>query len=158
LTNVLAEKDGYTEADLKKDDSLLYKYKSMASHDLQQNGYKIYTTIDKKIYDAMQKAKDQYQWYGPDKPEKIVDPETGEKKTVMEPVQVGAMLIENKTGKIISFVGGRKYDSEHQLNHATNAIRQNGSTMKPLLVYGPAIEFGKASPGTTLPDVALSLK
>ncbi|GHH97316.1 transglycosylase domain-containing protein [Neobacillus kokaensis] len=157
LTYVLAQKDGYSEKELKKDESLYYKYKTLASHDLRQNGYKIHTTIDKKIYDAMQKVKDNYQWYGPDKPEKIKDPETGEWKTVMEPVQVGAMLIENKTGKIISFVGGRKYDGEHQLNHATNAIRQNGSTMKPLLIYGPAIELGKASPGTPLPDVALAL-
>ncbi|MCM3569624.1 transglycosylase domain-containing protein [Neobacillus mesonae] len=157
LTTVLAQKDGYSEEDLKKDDSLYYKYKTLAAHDLRQNGYKIYTTIDKDIYDVFQKVKDNYQWYGPDKPEKVKDPETGEEKTAMEPAQVGAMLIENKTGKIISFVGGRNYDSEHQLNHATNAIRQNGSTMKPLLIYGPAIELGKASPGTPLPDVELSL-
>ena len=63
----------------------------------------------------------------------------------MEPVEVGAMLIENKTGKIISFVGGRDHNKQ-QLNHATSAIRQNGSTMKPLLVYAPAIRLGKASP------------
>ncbi|WP_042354763.1 transglycosylase domain-containing protein [Bacillus rubiinfantis] len=157
LTTVLAQKDGFSEKDLQKDESLQYKYKTLAAHDLRQNGYKIHTTIDKKIYDAMQKVKDRYQWYGPDKPEKKLDPETGEEKTIMEPVQVGAMLIENKTGKIISFVGGRKYDQEHQLNHATNAIRQNGSTMKPLLIYAPAIELGKAAPGTALPDVALKL-
>lgn len=157
LTTVLAQKDGYSEKDLKKDESLSYKYKTLAAHDLRQNGYKIYTTIDKEVYDAMQQVKDNYQWYGPDKPEQIKDPETKEVKTIMEPVQVGAMLIENKTGKIISFVGGRKYDSEHQVNHATNSIRQNGSTMKPLLIYGPAIELGAASPGTPLPDVALSL-
>ena len=29
--------------------------------------------------------------------------------------------------------------------------------MKPLLVYAPAFELGKASPGTILPDVPLSL-
>ena len=61
-----------------------------------------------------------------------------------------------RLGKIISFVGGRDYNRQ-QLNHATNAIRQNGSTMKPLLVYAPAFEMGKASPGTVLPDVALKL-
>ncbi|WP_462411295.1 transglycosylase domain-containing protein [Neobacillus sp. Marseille-QA0830] len=157
LTTVLAKKDGYSEEDLKKDENLAYKYKTLASHDLKQNGYKIYTTIDKDIYDAMQIAKDNYKYYGPDKPQEKKDTETGETKTVMEQVQVGAMLIENKTGKILSFVGGRNYDSEHQLNHATSAVRQNGSTMKPLLVYAPAIELGKASPGMPLPDVALKL-
>lgn len=156
LTAVLAQKDGYTEKDIKNDDNLYYKYKILADHDLHQNGYKINTTINKDIYDAMQVVKDNYQYYGPNKAQEKEDPETGEKITVMEPVEVGAELIENKTGKIISFVAGRNYDNQ-QLNHATSAIRQNGSTMKPLLVYGPAIELGKAAPGTPLPDVELYL-
>jgi penicillin-binding protein 1B len=156
LATVLAEKDGITEKALKKDDKLYNNYLTLANRDLHQKGYEIHTTIDKSIYDAMQKAKDKYPYYGPDKPQVTKDPETGEKETVMEPVEVGAMLIENSTGKIISFVGGRDYDKQ-QVNHATSSLRQNGSTMKPLLVYGPAFELGKAAPGTPLPDVALRL-
>ncbi|MDP4087301.1 MAG: transglycosylase domain-containing protein [Bacillota bacterium] len=156
LATVLAEKDGISEKELKKNDKLYNNYLTLANRDLHQKGYEIHTTIDKGIYDAMQKAKNQYPYYGPDKPQIVKDPDTGQKITVMEPVQVGAMLIENKTGKIVSFVGGRDYN-EQQLNHATSSIRQNGSTMKPLLVYGPAIEAGKAFPGTPLPDVALKL-
>lgn len=156
LSVLLAKKDGYTEQDLKKDKNLYNKYQTLAGHDLHQKGYEIHTTIHRNIYDAMQKAKDRYPFYGPDKPQEKTDPETREKRTIMEPVEVGAELIENKTGKIISFVGGRDYGKQ-QLNHATSAIRQNGSTMKPLLVYGPAIELGVISPGTPLPDVALSL-
>lgn len=155
LTTVLAQKDGHTEKELQKDDNLFYKYQTMANHDLHQNGYQIHTTIDKDIYDAMQKVKNGYKYYGPDKPQEKKDPETGEKKTVMEPVEVGAELIENKTGKIISFVAGRDFEKQ-QMNHATNSLRPNASTMKPLLVYGPAIELGKASPGTPLPNVALN--
>ena len=71
-------------------------------------------------------------------------------------METGAILIENKTGKIISFVGGRDYNRE-QLNHATDAYRSNGSTMKPLLAFAPAIELGKLSPGSILPDVPLKL-
>ncbi|MDP4163736.1 MAG: transglycosylase domain-containing protein, partial [Bacillota bacterium] len=156
LAEHLAKEDGYHKGDLSKNHALYSKYLLQASHDLKQKGYGIHTTINKDIYDAMEKAKDAYRFYGPDKPQKVVDPETKQLKTVMEPVEVGAMLIENKTGKIISFVGGRDHQKQ-QLNHATSAIRQNGSTMKPLLVYAPAIELGKASPGTVLPDVALSL-
>lgn len=156
LATVLAKNDGISENALKKDDKLYNNYLTLANRDLQQNGYEIHTTIDKNIYDAMQKAKDQYPYFGPDKAQVVKDPDTGEKKTVMEPVEVGAMLIENKTGKIISFVGGRDYNKQ-QLNHATSSIRQNGSTMKPLLVYAPAFEEGKAFPGTPIPDVALKL-
>lgn len=156
LTNVLAKNDGYEEQKLKEDENLYYKYRTLAKQNLRQNGYEIHTTINKEIYDVFQEVKNNYPNYGPDKQETKQDPETGETITVMEPVEVGAMLIENKTGKIISFVGGRDH-SKQELNHATSAVRQNGSTMKPLLVYAPAIELGKASPGTPLPDVALTL-
>lgn len=157
LTNVLAKNEGYEEKDLKEDENLYYKYQTLAKQNLRQNGYEIHTTINKDIYDVFQVVKNNYSNYGPDKPEEKQDPETGETITVMEPVEVGAMLIENKTGKIISFVGGRDHNKQ-ELNHATSAVRQNGSTMKPLLVYAPAIELGKASPGTPLPDVALRLE
>ncbi len=156
LTNVLAKNEGYEEKDLKEDENLYYKYRTLAKQNLRQNGYEIHTTINKEIYDVFQTVKNNYPNYGPDKQETKQDPETGETITVMEPVEVGAMLIENKTGRIISFVGGRDHNKQ-ELNHATSAVRQNGSTMKPLLVYAPAIELGKASPGTPLPDVALRL-
>ncbi|SFB17724.1 MULTISPECIES: transglycosylase domain-containing protein [unclassified Bacillus (in: firmicutes)] len=156
LAIVMAEKEGVKEKTLRKNDALFNEYLTIASRNLRQNGYQIHTTIDKDILDAMEKVKNEYPHFGPDKPQEVKDPETGEIKTIMEPVEVGAILIENKTGKIISFVAGRDYQKE-QLNHATSAVRQNGSTMKPLLVYGPAIELGKASPGTILPDVALRL-
>ncbi|HYK72935.1 MAG TPA: transglycosylase domain-containing protein [Pseudoneobacillus sp.] len=156
LAKILAEKDGYEEKDLKENKELNEEYLTLANRNLRQNGYKIHTTIDKDIYDAMQKTKDDYPYYGPDKPQVKKDPETGEDITVQEPVEVGAILIENSTGKIISFVGGRDH-SRAQSNHATSTKRQNGSTMKPLLVYGPAIELGKAAPGSVLPDVELRL-
>jgi penicillin-binding protein 1B len=155
LATILAKKDGYEEQDLKENEELNEEYKTLANRNLRQNGYKIHTTIDKEIYDAMQKAKDEYPYFGPDKPQ-VKEDETGKNITVQEPVEVGAILIENSTGKIISFVGGRDH-KRSQTNHATNSLRPNGSTMKPLLVYAPAIELGKASPGTVLPDVALKL-
>ncbi len=65
-------------------------------------------------------------------------------------------MIENKTGRIISFVGGRDYKRE-QLNHATQAYRSNGSTMKPLLVYAPAMEMGIIQPGSVIPDIDLEI-
>lgn len=157
LSYILAEKDGYTREDLENDEALKEEYETLADRDIRRNGYDIHSTIDKSIYDAMQKVKDEYQNYGPDKPEEKIDPETGETITVMEPVQVGAILIENSTGKILSFVGGRHYSEDQQVNHATSTLRGNGSTMKPLLVYAPAFELGKASPGTILPDVPLYL-
>jgi len=156
MAGILAESDGYAHSDLKENSELRNEYKMLADRNLRQNGYQIHTTIHKGIYDAMQEAKDKFTYYGSDRVEVVTDPETGEKKEVIEPVQVGAILIDNSTGKILSFVGGRNYQDE-ALNHATDALRSNGSTMKPLVVYAPAMELGAASPGTVIPDVEVYL-
>ncbi|RSK48237.1 penicillin-binding protein [Bacillus canaveralius] len=156
LSKVLAKKDGYEEEALKKDDDLRKKYITLADRNLRQNGYRIHSTINKDMYDVMAVVTANYKNFGPEKQQVITDTETGEQKTVMEPVEVGAVLIENQTGKILSFVGGRNHKRE-QINHATSGLRQNGSTMKPLLVYGPAMELGKSAPGTILPDIPLKL-
>ncbi|HHY72649.1 MAG TPA: peptidoglycan glycosyltransferase [Bacillus bacterium] len=157
LVEILAEKDGYSKEDLKNDNNLYKEYFMKADKNLRQNGYRIYTTIDKDVYDKMQEIKNSYQYYGNDKAEKVKDPDTNEIVKIMEPVEVGAMLIDNDTGAIISFIGGRDH-KQKQLNHATNAFRSNGSTMKPLLVYGPAIDLGLFHPGSIIPDVPLKIK
>ncbi|GKU81589.1 transglycosylase domain-containing protein [Niallia sp. NCCP-28] len=156
IAEMLAKKDGYSKEDLKKDDILLEQYTALADRQVHQNGYEIHSTIDKKIYDKMQKIAKNFSLYGPSKTETVTNNETGKTETVAEPVETGAILIENKTGKIISFVGGRDHDRE-ATNHATSAKRSNGSTMKPLLVYAPAIELNTLSPGSILPDLPLRL-
>ena len=153
----LAKDEGYEEEDLETNDALYNDYMARADKNLRQNGYKIYSTIDKDIYDQMQEVKNNYEYYGSDKPETVIDPDTGEEIEVMEPVEVGALLLENKTGRIISFVGGRDYQRE-QLNHATSAERPNGSTMKPLLAYAPAMELGKVQPGSVIADVPVRIR
>jgi penicillin-binding protein 1B len=154
LAEVLAKKDGYTKEQLLQNASLHERYVAKAEKQLRQNGYNIYTTIDKTIYDRMQKVVADYRYYGDDKIQYVKDKETGKMVVKREPVEVGAILIENSTGKIISFVGGRDYKRE-QLNHATQAYRSNGSTMKPLLVYAPAMEMGIVQPGSVIPDMPL---
>lgn len=153
----LAEKDGHKLEELKKNKELYAEYKALADRNLRQNGYKIHTTIQKDIYDKMKTVAESYEYYGNDKPEMVVDKDTGKTVQVQQPVEVGAVLIENKTGKIISFVGGRNHKSS-QVNHATDAPRSNGSTMKPLLAYAPAMETGAIQPGSVLADVPINLK
>ncbi|MFC4182540.1 transglycosylase domain-containing protein [Saccharococcus thermophilus] len=157
LAEVLAQKDGYTKEQLLQNASLHERYVAKAEKQLRQNGYNIYTTIDKTIYDRMQKVVADYRYYGDDIIQYVKDKQTGKTIAKREPVEVGAMLIENKTGKIISFVGGRDYKRQ-QLNHATQAYRSNGSTMKPLLVYAPAMEMGVIQPGSIIPDTPLRIK
>ena len=157
LAEQLAKKDGHKLEDLRKNNKELFnRYMALADQDMRQNGYNIHTTINKKIYDKMQEVVKNYKYYGSPKLEKKKDPETGKTVTIEEPVEVGAVLIENKTGKIISFVGGRDHNRE-QTNHATRALRPNGSTMKPLAVYAPAMEMGIVQPGTVVADLPFSI-
>lgn len=148
------KKSGLDYDTLKKDSDLFTEFLDNAEKQISKDGYKIYTTINKDIYDKMQAAADNYKGYENDKVVTLTDPQTGKKQEIRLPMEVGAMLIDNDTGKIISFVGGRKDKFNlSEVNHATQTERQNGSTMKPLLDYGPAIENGVISPGTILADL-----
>jgi penicillin-binding protein 1A len=58
-----------------------------------------------------------------------------------EPEVEGAiMVIENKTGEVKAMVGGYSFE-KNKWNHATQALRQTGSTIKPI-VYTAALENG----------------
>ena len=54
--------------------------------------------------------------------------------------QAALVALDPHTGNILAMVGGRDY-AESQLNRATDASRQPGSTFKPF-VYAAAIEDG----------------
>ena len=157
LVPILAKKDGYKDADLIKSKNLRESYASQAKIALADGGYKIYTTIDKNIYDAMEVATKNFKFY--ENPIKVIkmNPDTKKEEPIMEPVEAGAIMIENATGKILSFVGGRDFFT-NQNNHASRTKRQNGSTMKPLLVYGPAVEYGVGYPGKPLLNAPLAIQ
>lgn len=156
IAEKLAKDDGIDPERLKSEKKLKDKYTILADRDVRSKGYRIYSTINKDMYDAMQKAAKDFQYYGHTYTGKGKDPVTGEEIDIEMPVQVGSILIENTTGRILSFVGGRDFKTT-QVNHATQAYRSNGSTMKPLLVYGPAIEYGVIGAGSPLVDVKFSI-
>ena len=54
--------------------------------------------------------------------------------------QVALVALDPHTGNVLAMVGGRNY-AESQLNRATDALRQPGSTFKPF-VYAAAVEDG----------------
>ncbi len=114
-----------------------------ASEQMRRNGYKIYTTIDKPLYDAMQTIAKNPDNFPKDDKEKGM-------------VQVGSMIIDNHSGAILGMIEGRDFYKE-QMNHATQAERQPGSSMKPLAAYAPAIEMGAIQPATPIDDVPIIL-
>ncbi|MBC9825271.1 MULTISPECIES: transglycosylase domain-containing protein [Carnobacterium] len=159
--------DGYSAEDLSNDQELSDMYYNQADQDLRMNGYTVYSTIDKGVYEAMNDVVEQYanpeisydennnpiinntSYLGNVKVADYIDEETNETKTLVEPVQNGAVLRDNATGRIISFIGGVDYELT-QVNHAYQSPRSPGSTIKPLLAFAPALEEGIITPATML--------
>jgi penicillin-binding protein 1B len=131
------------------------RYNEAAEEELQQGGFEIHTTIHKDIYDAQQEAVEDFEHFAPNETAMIEVGEEGEEEEVemefME--QTGAVMIDNRTGGIISFVGGRDYE-ESNFNRATgNMRRHTGSTMKSLLTYAVGFETGSLQPGYITADI-----
>ena len=121
----LVQQDNVSSQELKKE-AVQKAYHERAEQELSKGGYKITTTINKKIHNAMQNAVANYGH--------LVDDSTGQP-------EVGNVLMDNKTGAVLGFVGGRNYQT-NQNNHAFDTKRSPASTTKPLLAYGIAIDQG----------------
>jgi penicillin-binding protein 1A len=67
----------------------------------------------------------------------------------------GAMVVEDPwTGRVLAMVGGFSYD-QSQFNRATQALRQPGSSFKPL-IYAAALDNGY-TPSTLILDAPLEI-
>src|SRR5690606_28948911 len=67
-------------------------------------------------------------------------------------VQSALTVVDTKTGAIRAIGAAREYSGDVRHNYATARDRQIGSTIKPLLDFGPAIEYLDWSTGKTLTD------
>lgn len=68
-------------------------------------------------------------------------------------IQTGISVVDTETGAIAAVGGSRDYGPERGFNYAQALkTRQPGSTMKPIMDYGPAIEYLKWSTGHILVD------
>lgn len=128
LAKSMMVEDGIDPTQDQLDSSILEHYTQQAKQDIQTKGYTIQSTIDKDVYETMQEAVAAYGY--------ILD--DGQYNALVE---TGNILMDNATGKIIGFVGGRNFD-QSQVNHAFDTSRQIGSTIKPIAIYGPAIDQG----------------
>ncbi|WP_438756706.1 transglycosylase domain-containing protein [Enterococcus sp. AZ126] len=126
VMDINIEKAGVKKETL--DELGLSQYKDQARKEIQNRGYTIQSTIDQVVYDSMQNAVANFGY--------MLDDGYGAGL-----VETGNVLMDNKTGKIIGFVAGRDFNVS-QSNHALDTVRQVGSTIKPISVYGPAIDQG----------------
>ncbi len=88
---------------------------------IQTQGLKIYTTLDISMQETAEKLMNS-----------SIDKSSD--------IQAGFVALEPSTGHVKALIGGREYDKS-PFNRATQAVRQPGSAIKPLLYY-TAIENG----------------
>ena len=64
-------------------------------------------------------------------------------------LQAASVVINNDTREIVSVFGGKDY-KKFDFNRVNQAIRQPGSALKPLLVYGPVFEMTSLTPNNEI--------
>lgn len=97
-------------------------------------GYKIYTSLDSAAQNALQSVIDNG-----------LNMDVSIGASGMYDFQGALTAIDNATGKVIAVVGGRSQEgflNMYTLNRAYQSPRQPGSTIKPLVVYAPALMQG----------------
>lgn len=76
-----------------------------------------------------------------------------DKVSISKSLQASMVIMDQYTGEIRAMVGGRgQKPGDSVFNRATQALRQQGSAMKPLASYAPAIDMGLLMPGSIIID------
>ncbi|MBW3093703.1 penicillin-binding protein [Bifidobacterium sp. 82T10] len=94
---------------------------SFTKDDIETGGYTIITTLDKSMQSEIQSV-------GDTRPDGMP-----------ASIQVGGIAVDPRDGSVKAMYAGSDY-LEHQLNNATQATFQPGSTMKPFALLGAAQE------------------
>lgn len=100
-------------------------YSSRAIYD---GGFSIYTTLDADIQAKME--------------ELYADPANFPESTSADLIESAMVVMDPYSGAIKGIIGGREHTAKRSFNRATDLQRQPGSTIKPLVVYTPALEMG----------------
>lgn len=116
-----------------------YTYE-VADQMVKTGGYHIYTTFDPEVQAAVDAVYEDLSNF------KTTD-------NNIQQLQSAIVIIDNATGDIVAMAGGVGEKTGYlTLNRATQSKLQTGSSMKPLAVYGPALELGIINPATVLND------
>ncbi len=128
---------------------------------LRNGGYKVFTSLNAEVQSAVQDIVTNWSQY----PEMRYSNDTssqaslggGEYLTVIQP-QCAVAVMNWHTGELVAIVGGRAEPVQKlQLNRAYQMKMPVGSSIKPLSVYGPAIDLGK-SPGTPVLNLPIPIE
>ncbi len=97
----------------------------------------IYTTLDPEIQETLNLLNEGqlgYRW-------------------INDRIQIGLAITNVKDGSVTAIDGGRNQTTQRAFNRALSKNYQPGSTIKPIIDYGPYIEYNNGSPGTIFYDI-----
>lgn len=107
------------------------KLLGLSIDEVRDSGYDIETSFDQSVYDVIRAEFNKKENF----------PRNGQDGTAVEGA---AIYITPKNGEIVAFTGGRnEIKTFLDFNRAFQMKRQPGSTFKPVISYGPALESGK---------------
>ena len=142
----LMKMDGFEFQYLFKDkedyDTYMERYDeaySQKTDSIRAGGYKIYTSLDQSLQDQLQQTID----LG-------LSSYTELQENGKYALQGAGVIVDNQTNYVVAIVGGR--GTEDQFNRAYLSARQPGSTIKPLIDYGPAFDTGEYYPSRMVDD------
>ena len=130
-----ASKDAYSTYQARYKEAYAQKTESIRS-----GGYRIYTTLDSAMQEQLQARIDE-----------ALDARSDEVQENGKYAMQGAgAIVDNRTNQVVAIVGGRGTADEY--NRGFLSTRQPGSSIKPLLDYGPAFETGYFYPSYIIED------
>lgn len=119
--------------------------KTHATTNVYNGGYKIYSTLVPEVQSAIEAV--------------FTDDSYRLKNKQTEELGQAAITIMDYEGNVVGIAGGLGEKTENRgLNRATSAVRQPGSTMKPLSAYAPAIESNLITYSTLVNDKKIYYK
>lgn len=122
--------------------------RSKMQYELRTGGYHIYLCLDTQIQDILESTLANWTQYPKmrDPGDKIYQARNadGTYTEVPQP-QAAAVVYDYRTGELKGIVGGRYAPTQRlTLNRAFEMRMPVGSSIKPLTVYGPALELGQS--------------
>ncbi|HWI60232.1 MAG TPA: PBP1A family penicillin-binding protein [Symbiobacteriaceae bacterium] len=109
--------------------------------DLRTKGLKIYTAMDP---DWQKIAQEQLV--------KVVTDEATKRYGSKDIPEAASVVMDHTTGQVKALIGGMKHEGMRGYNLATDAKRQPGSALKPIVDYLPAIDLLGWGPSTVVDD------
>ncbi len=117
--------------------------KSYGEEIVYKGGLRVYTTLDTRIQKITENALANNNNF----------PSSGRDGNGIVQPQGAAIILDPQNGYIKALAGGREHTHLRAWNRATRESRSPGSALKPIVVYGPAIELKGLGPASIVDDI-----